>query len=135
MWQRIQTLYLTIAVLLHGALLAGLPLMTSADSHVILARDNTIFFALILISTLDALSAIFLYKTRKLQIILGRIAIFTTMVAMGLILYKFLTIQKTEAHVTDIGFWMPLAFIVLVALANKAIMRDEEKVRSADRIR
>lgn len=135
MWQRIQTVYLALAVLAHILLLSGLPIMTSADSVIFKASDDTIFFALILVSTIDVFISIFLFKNRKLQVVAGRIAIITTMIAVGMMVYKFIMIQKTEAHISNVGMWMPLVFIVLVALANKAIMRDEEKVRAADRIR
>lgn len=135
MWQRIQTVYLSLAVLANVLLLSGLPVMTATDSSTVYAKSDLLFFILILISTIEAFLSIFLYKNRKLQVFIGRIAILTAMIAVGKMVYTFLTIQKTMAHVSNIGLWMPLVFIVLVALANKAILRDEEKVRSADRIR
>ncbi|GCD77164.1 MAG: DUF4293 domain-containing protein [Thermaurantimonas sp.] len=135
MWQRIQTVYLSLAVLANILLMSGLPIMTATDSKVVYAKDDMLFFILILISTIDAFLSIFLFKKRKLQVFIGRIAILTAMIAVVKMLYTFLTVQKTLAHVSNIGMWMPLVFIVLVALANKAILRDEEKVRSADRIR
>lgn len=135
MWQRIQTIYLALAVIAHVLLLLGLPIMTAADATVVYARDYTSFFVLIAIAAVDALIAIFLYKNRKLQVLVGRISILTTLVALAILLYNFITVQKSMAHVSNIGLWMPLMFIVFVALANKAIIRDEEKVRSADRIR
>ncbi|MFN3952179.1 MAG: DUF4293 family protein [Thermaurantimonas sp.] len=135
MWQRIQTVYLALAVLANALLLAGLPIMTAADATKVYAKDDMLFLILIAIATMDALVAIFIYKNRRVQVIVGRIAIVTAIVAVIKMLYTFITIQKSTAYVSDIGMWMPLVFVVLVALANKAIIRDEEKVRAADRIR
>ncbi len=135
MWQRIQTIYLALAIVAHVLLLAGLPIMTSTDSGKVYAKDDVLFFILIALATFDAFAAIFLFKNRRVQVLVGRISIATAFVAIIKMLYTFITIQKSTAHVSDIGMWMPLVFIVLVALANKAIIRDEEKVRAADRIR
>lgn len=135
MWQRIQTVYLALAVLANALLLAGLPIMTAADATKVYAKDDMLFLILIAIATMDALVAIFIYKNRRAQVLVGRISILIAVVAVVKMLYSFITIQKSTAHVSGVGMWMPLIFIVLVALANKAIIRDEEKVRSADRIR
>ena len=89
-----------------------------------------------IISTLILVSTIFLFKNRQLQFKLGRIAILINLFLLGLLIYLSLTLSG-EATVSKkgIGMFIPVFIILLTVLANRAIRRDENLVKSVDRLR
>jgi hypothetical protein len=87
-------------------------------------------------SALMALLTIFKYKTRQTQFVLGRLIIVINSFLLGILVYFSLNLSGgTVVSEKCIGLLIPIATIVLVALANKAIKRDEELVKSVDRLR
>jgi hypothetical protein len=90
------------------------------------------FFA----SALLALIAIFLFKNRKLQFVFGRIIILINLFLLGLLIYLSLNLSG-EASVSEkgIGMFLPVLAILFIVLANKAIKKDEDLVKSVDRLR
>ncbi len=145
MIQRIQSIYLLIASLLAGVLAPNVSLWTqeSADASVfitdLLSSDQialkgipVLFFA----SALVALVAIFLFKNRQLQFVLGRVVILINLFLVGLLIYLSLTLSgETAVSEKGIGMLVPIFVILLVVLANKAIRKDEDLVKSVDRLR
>tara|TARA_Y100000034_G_scaffold111271_1_gene144128 strand:- start:17370 stop:17741 length:372 start_codon:yes stop_codon:yes gene_type:complete len=91
---------------------------------------------LFIASALVALFAIFKFQNRKLQITLGRIVILINLILLGLLVYLLLTLSG-EAAVSkkDIGMFLPIVAMLFVLLANKAIQKDEDLVKSVDRLR
>ena len=77
-----------------------------------------------------------MYKNRKLQFVLGRLNIILNFILLGFFAYQSLNISG-EALVSEkgIGIFLPILSIVLLALANKAIKKDEDLVKSVDRLR
>lgn len=97
----------------------------------------------IFISFLAVLSVlnIFLYKNRKLQIIINRIN-FLLHAGLTILIYGSVqAILKDTSMPPDInvkygiGFFLPVAAIAFLILANRAIKRDEELIKSIDRLR
>ena len=96
---------------------------------------KTIFFAYI-ISTLLSIIAIFLFKNRQLQFVVGRINMLVNFYLLGVLIYVSLTMSgETSVSEKGIGMFVPIIVIVLLALANKAIKKDEDLVKSVDRLR
>ena len=79
---------------------------------------------------------IFQFKKRQLQFVLGRLSILINFILLGILVY-FTQNLSGEITVSEkgIGLLIPIITIVLVALANKAIKKDEELVKSVDRLR
>lgn len=80
---------------------------------------------------------IFQYKNRGLQIIAGRLALLTS---SGLLVLLFSTVSKELGEANShkaygIGTYLPVIAIVCIFLAIRAIRNDEALVRAADRIR
>lgn len=78
-----------------------------------------------------------LFKNRLLQIKLGKINIFLHVI---LVVSTFFFLDGIKSNYTGefsygVGLVFPLLSMVLVLLAGKAIRKDEELVRSADRLR
>ncbi len=135
MIQRIQSVYLLLAGVVSAGLIIVLPLYNVAgEGQYIL--DFPVYFALTLLSALVSFFSIFRYKNRKQQFVSGRINILLNFVLLGLMLYHFFDhVKDLESGNYDLGLFMPVVAIVLIALANRAIMKDEKLVRSADRLR
>ena len=67
---------------------------------------------------------------------MGRINMLINFYLLGVLIYVSLTVSG-EASVSEkgIGMFMPIIVIVLLAMANKAIKKDEDLVKSVDRLR
>ena len=98
----------------------------------VLAKLIPIFFFL---TALIALIAIFKFKNRKLQFVLGRIIILINLFLLGILIYLSLTIPGEASSEKGIGIFIPTVVIVFAVLANKAIKKDEDLVKSVDRLR
>ncbi len=143
MIQRIQTIYLFLATLVAGGLIFVFNIWISAgiklfaldffNSEDMLQKSIPVLFFL---SSLVSLIAIFQFKNRKLQFVLGRIVILINLFLLGLFIYLSLTLSG-EALVSEkgIGMFLPVIVVLLIFLANKAIKKDEDLVKSVDRLR
>ncbi|MDX1828970.1 MAG: DUF4293 domain-containing protein [Lutibacter sp.] len=144
MIQRIQTIYLLLAAFLSAGLifLVNLWITMSGDKFFVMDAFNTnntvlksmavLFFA----SGLLAFITIFLFKNRKLQFVMGRIIILINFILLGILVY-FSQNLSGEIKISEkgIGLLIPIVTIVVISLANKAIKKDEELVKSVDRLR
>ena len=91
---------------------------------------------LTLLSAFISLVTIFLFRNRKLQFVLGRINILFNLILLGLFVYWSLNVSG-ESNISEkgIGMLIPIVSIVFLVLANKAIKKDEDLVKSVDRLR
>ena len=143
MIQRIQTVYLLLASIVSGVLIFVFNLWESLKSSIyaldFLGSDSYVLKlipVLFLASAILAFVAIFIFKNRKLQFVIGRLTILINLILLGLLIYLSLTLPG-EAAVSEkgIGMFIPILAILLIVLANKAIKKDEDLVKSADRLR
>lgn len=143
MIQRIQTIYLLFASAISGGLIFVFDLWESVKKEVFaidLLESNLFTLNLIpvlfLISSIIAFVAIFLFNNRKLQFVMGRLAIFVNLILLGLLIYVSLTLPgEIKISENGIGMFIPILAVLLIVLANKAIKKDEDLVKSADRLR
>ena len=137
MIQRVQSLYLLISLFLTAGLTFVFSLWKNADGLDIYAKNDLVIFALFMASGLLALIAIFSYKNRQTQFVLGRLNIILNFILLGLFVYRSLNLSGETAEVSEkgIGMLIPVFSIVFLVLANKAIKRDEDLVKSVDRLR
>lgn len=136
MIQRIQTIYLLLAAVVSGGLTFVFHLWTNFNDALVFAKDNALYFGLFIASAALSLLSIFLFKNRKSQFILGRINIILNFILLGLFVYQSLNLSgETNVSEKGIGIFLPIISIVLLALANKAIKKDEDLVKSVDRLR
>lgn len=144
MVQRIQSIYLLVAGIISGGLTFLVSLWSNSQTDVIYVVDlfsgNSILEksipALFFISALVALVTIFLFKNRQLQFVLNRLNILINLFLLGLLIYLSQTLSG-EASVSEkgIGMFFPIIVILLLVLANRAIKKDEDLVKSVDRLR
>ncbi|TXG35101.1 DUF4293 domain-containing protein [Seonamhaeicola maritimus] len=136
MLQRIQTIYLIIAAGVSGGLIYVFNLWGLEDGTQVWAKDVNYVFAAFLTSAFFSVVAIFRYKNRKSQFILGRLNIILNFILLGFFVYQSLNISgETNVSEKGIGMFIPIISIVFLALANKAIKKDEDLVKSVDRLR
>lgn len=136
MIQRIQTLYLFLAAVISAGLIFVFHLWTDNQGTKVYALDNYLYLGLFLGSALLSLVSIFRFKNRKSQFVLGRLNIILNFVLLGIFVYQSLNLSG-EINVSEkgIGILLPIFSIVCLVLANKAIKKDEDLVKSVDRLR
>lgn len=144
MIQRIQTIYLLFAAIVSGGLTFVFSLWTNVEKILFFAIDaftsNDLLIKFIpilfVVSALLSIITIFLFKNRKLQFVLGRLNILTNLFLLGLLIYQSLNLSgETVVSEKGIGLVLPIIVIFLLAIANKAIKKDEDLVKSVDRLR
>tara|TARA_R110002096_G_scaffold118987_4_gene257637 strand:+ start:2546 stop:2956 length:411 start_codon:yes stop_codon:yes gene_type:complete len=136
MLQRIQTIYLLLAVGVSAGLIFVFELYVTSKDIKVFAKDDVYVFAVFLASALLSIISIFKYKNRKSQFILGRLNIILNFFLLGFFVYQSLNISgETAVSEKGIGMFLPIVSIVFLALANKAIKKDEDLVKSVDRLR
>ena len=136
MLQRIQTIYLLLAAGVSGGLIFVLELWISSEEAKVFAVDVNYVFAAFLVSAFLSIISILRYKNRKAQFMLGRLNIILNFFLLGFFVYQSLNISgETAVSEKGIGMLLPIVSIVFLALANKAIKKDEDLVKSVDRLR
>ena len=150
MIQRIQTIFLFLVVVL----LVGfnfLPYWQSNTEDISLLSygyqitegENTIlefglYSAVAALSGLAALIAlieIFMYKNRVTQMMMSVINSFILMMTIGLMAYFIYELQKSTPGRFEPGAFMLAMAMFMNILARRFIQKDENLVRSVDRIR
>lgn len=136
MIQRIQSLYLFISALLSALVPMFFPLWKDAKDIPVYFTNDIIYIIGFGLSTVMALICILLFKKRQNQFVLNRLNIILNFILIGLFVYRTLNLSG-EASVSEkgIAMFVPLVTIVLLVLANKAIKKDEDLVKSVDRLR
>ncbi len=136
MLQRIQTVYMIVSMLCIGGLYGWFPSVVDAAGVVVIERSEPLVFGLIFASIALAVISILTFKKRQLQFVLNRLNIILNFVLLGVFVYRSLTLSgETLVSEKGIGVLLPIISIVFLVLANKAIKRDEDLVKSVDRLR
>jgi hypothetical protein len=143
MIQRIQTIYLFLASLVSGGLIFVFNLWNTLKEQIFvldLFQEELVTIKLIpfmfITSAVLSISTIFLYKDRKLQFVIGRVIVLINLFLLVLLIYLSLTLSgETSVSEKGIGMFLPILVILLIVLANKAIKKDEDLVKSVDRLR
>jgi len=155
MWQRIQTLYLAIAIVinlvtftlniaefqieeqLHEFSIYGL-LDKSGEG---MLYSTTTLSVINMLSVLVSLVVIFMFKKRQLQIKLSQLNLFVQVILVAAIFFMLDAAASqfqldTEIHLNyGIGILTSILPMVFIYLAIRSIKKDEALIRAADRIR
>ncbi len=143
MIQRIQTLYLMVAAVAAGGLIFVFSLWIENEqttyafnlfsSENMLLKMIPIFF---IGSSVLSLITIFLFNKRQLQFVLNRLNILINLILLGVLIYYLLMLSgETKISEKGIGVFIPFIVVLLLVLANRAIYKDENLVKSVDRLR
>ena len=126
MIQRIQSLFLLICSLINLVYCYHLYFVDTLDK--LISAVVVLLFPLII--SIISFYTIFKYKNRQTQFVLNRFSIILCFLFVGILIFMFDIISSFE--------WInlvPLFSIVLLVLANRAIKKDDDLIRSIDRIR
>ena len=140
MLQRIQTVYLFISFIATGVLPFVFPLWVSGNGENYYFIRDLSFVMLFAFSTTLTVVSILTYKKRKNQFVMGRLNIILNLILLGLFVFRLFNVSgETDPEKVvsgkGIGVILPIVSIVFLSLANKAIKKDEDLVKSVDRLR
>jgi hypothetical protein len=93
MIQRIQTLYLFLAAVISAVLIFVFHLWTNNEGMEIFAMDNYLYLALFVASAVLSVIAIFSFKNRKSQFVMGRVNIILNFILLGVFVYQSLNLS------------------------------------------
>ena len=136
MIQRIQSVYLFVVVLLALVLPHIISLWSVSDGTEIFAQNELWISIAFYASAALALIAIFLFKNRQNQFVVNRLNIILNLFLLGFFVYRSLNLSgEVSTSEKGIGMLIPVFSIVFLVLANRAIQKDENLVKSVDRLR
>jgi len=147
MIQRIQSIFLFLASASAFALFA-VPFGTTsgpvaestiyADSAYNI-QDSIGLLVLFCLAGALALISIFLYSNRKTQLLLGRFAMIANIIGLILAVVFYINnaagLQEGIDQENYFGISLPFIFLLFAILAQRAISKDENLVKSSDRLR
>ena len=135
MIQRIQTVYLFLASLAL-ILLFFFPYIeiTGDDAFV---KEETVNLLFTIIPAVLFLAAIFLFKNRMLQRRVTRIALYfiVALIVSALYFAFYQNADATQVVQFEFGGLLPVLSLLFAVLALRGINKDEQLVRSIDRLR
>ena len=136
MIQRIQSLYLIVVAILTGVLPFFFNLWVSADGAEVFANNEMLLSIAFYASAVLAIWAMVQFKKRKSQFVINRLNMILNVFLLGFFVYRSLNLSgETLVSEKGIGILIPVFSIIFLALANKAIKKDEDLVKSVDRLR
>ena len=153
MIQRIPTIYLLLAALFMGGLFlqsadlgeidttatTALSELQYYDDQILDIYDQGLLATFAIVAILFSLVAIFLYRKRKLQILLSRVAVLVVFLFLLMAIYvsyaDLSTLTVNINFVPKYGLFLPFISILFLFLAIKNIKKDERLVKSMDRLR
>ena len=111
-------------------------LWINAEGNEVFAQTEILAMISFYVSAALAIIAIFLFKNRQNQFVINRLNMILNLFLLGFFVYRSLNLSGgTEVPEKGIGMLIPIFSIVLLVLANRAIKKDEDLVKSVDRLR
>ncbi len=136
MIQRIQTFFLVLVAIIAGGLPFVLNLWIDAEGTEFFAQQELWIILVLYLSAALALISVFLYKNRQNQFVVNRLNMILNLFLLGFFVYRSLNLSgESEISEKGIGMLIPVFSIVFLVLANRAIKKDEDLVKSVDRLR
>lgn len=145
MIQRIQSVYLFLSSLALGGLHflplgAGNKTETGILSDSIFnIHDNTVLLAASVIAAIILFISIFLFKNRKAQSLVVTGGIFFVGIIMGLLAMAYFQnreiLSATNDFAFSFGIGLPIVALVFAFLGRSGITKDDQIVKSMDRLR
>lgn len=136
MIQRIQSIYLLFAIIIGVIGYFFVPLWNGLEDTIAIAYNQAYVSYAYLASAVLALLSIFMFSNRKRQMGIVKLDIIINLVLLGFLVYWFLNLPG-EINFSEKGIWIvgPVLSIVFLIMAHKAIKKDEDLVKSVDRLR
>ena len=132
MIQRVQTVFLVVMLFLYGVaqVYFTVPKVLEYSITTSVSSDFALYLSF---SALLVLSTILFFKNRKIQLLLNRIQLFLHLMTLVILSISFTFWEGFSSE--DLWMLVPSSSILLLLLANKGIKKDDNLIRSLDRIR
>ena len=131
MIQRIQSIYLLVSTISMTLISFKVPVY-SLNEKLFMAQDDTKMFVLTIAAALFAFIGLFMFKNRKFQMKLIRLAVLIEMV-IGVRL--FMVFKEFEVSLNVNCIILLVFALVALIMAYRGVKKDDDLVRSVDRIR
>lgn len=131
MIQRIQSIYLLVAAISMALISFKAPIY-ALNETLFMAQDDTKMFVLTIVGAIFSLLGLFMFKNRKFQMKLIRLTVLIQMI-IGI---RILILFNQFEIVLNNSFLFLMSFTLLaLIMAYRGIKKDDDLVRSVDRIR
>ncbi len=131
MIQRIQSIYLLIAVISMTLISFKVPIYYLNET-LFMAQDDTKLFVLTIVGALFSLLGLFMFKNRKFQMKLIRL---TVLIQMIIGIRMFMLFIKFEVVLNNSFLFIMVFTLITLIMAYRGVKKDDDLVRSIDRIR
>ena len=131
MIQRIQSIYLLIAAISMTLISFKVPIYYLNET-LFMAQDDTKIFVLTIVGALFSLLGLFMFKNRKFQMKLIRL---TVLIQMIIGIRMFMLFIKFEVVLNNSFLFLMVFTLITLIMAYRGVKKDDDLVRSIDRIR
>jgi len=131
MIQRIQSIYLLVAAIAMTLISFKVPVYTLNET-IFMAQDDTNMFILTIVGAIFSLLGLFMFKNRKFQMKLIRL---TVLIEIIIGVRLFILLNKYEVVLNNTLLFLIAFSLIALIMAYRGVKKDEDLVRSVDRIR
>ena len=131
MIQRIQSIYLLVAAI-SMSLISFKVTVYTLNETLFMAQDDTKMFILTIVAAIFSLLALFMFKNRKFQMKLIRL---TVLIQMIIGVRIFMLFNKFEVVLNNSFLFLMAFTLIALIMAYRGVKKDDDLVRSVDRIR
>ena len=131
MIQRIQSIYLLVAAIAMTLISFKVPVYTLNET-LFMAQDDTKMFILSIVGAIFSLLGLFMFKNRKFQMKLIRL---TVLIQMIIGVRLFMVFNNFEVVLNNTLLFLVAFTLIALIMAYRSVKKDEDLVRSVDRIR
>ncbi len=131
MIQRIQSLYFLLAAISMTLVLFKVPVYT-LNEILFMAQDDTKIFVLTSAGAIFSFLGLFMFKNRKFQMKLIRL---TVLIEMIIGIRIFILFNKFEVVINNNLLFLLAFTLIALIMAYRGVKKDDDLVRSVDRIR
>ena len=131
MIQRIQSIYLLVAAIAMTLISFKVPVYTLNET-LFMAQDDTKMFILTIVGAIFSLLGLFMFKNRKFQMKLIRL---TVLIEIIIGVRLFMLLNKFEVVLNNTLLFLMAFSLIALIMAYRGVKKDDDLVRSVDRIR
>ena len=131
MIQRIQSIYLLVAAI-SMSLISFKVTVYTLNETLFMAQDDTKMFILTIVGAIFSLLGLFMFKNRKFQMKLIRL---TVLIQMIIGIRIFMLFNKFEVVLNNSFLFLMAFTLIALIMAYRGVKKDDDLVRSVDRIR
>ena len=130
MIQRIQTVFLFMIGVVS---VTGFFFLPSLDFFTLGLMVPAILKSYIILTCSLAFLSLMIFKNRKTQLIINRLHFFLQVGMTGVLIFGLLNADELNSFL--LWLLMPFQSMILLILSSRAIQKDEDLIRSIDRLR